>query len=200
MSTGESKFACSQSMRSMSSRIDDDDGVELDPDRPILARRLDDDRELEVVREVEPAAKRAREDGRVQAVELENLLGDGLVLGVEEPMRSGAGDALVDELEVGGDGVVGGVVTGERFGEVENEIAFHARERMQRLGRAIEAMERGLVSQLAQRVGDFVLDFFLVERARQRRLVGGTGAGLLRLLPPIVEDDDIQCAHSVARL
>ena len=56
------------------------------------------------------------------------------------------------------------------------------------------------MSQLAERVGDFVLDFFLVERARQRRLVGGTGAGLLRLLPPVVEDDDIQCAHSVARL
>ena len=123
ISTGESKLACSQSIRSISSRIDDDDGVELDADRAVLARRLDDDRELEVVREVEAAAKRAREDRRVDAVELEDLLGDRLVLRVEQAVRAGAGEALVDQLEVGGDAVVGGVVAGERLGEVEDEIA-----------------------------------------------------------------------------
>ena len=51
-----------------------------------------------------------------------------------------------------------------------------------------------LVAELAERVGDFVLDFFLVEGARQRRLVGGRGV-LVRLLPPIVEDDNVQAAH-----
>ncbi len=56
------------------------------------------------------------------------------------------------------------------------------------------------MSQLAERLGDFVLDFFLVERARQRRLVGGALADVFRLLPAVVEDDDVQFAHSVARL
>ena len=82
ISTGESKLACSQSIRSISSRIDDDDGVELDADRAVLARRLDDDRKLEVVREIEPAAERPREHRRVDAVELEDLLRHRLVLRV----------------------------------------------------------------------------------------------------------------------
>ena len=43
-------------------------------------------------------------------------------------------NALVDELEVRGDGVVGGVVAGERLGEVEDEVAVDARERVQDLG------------------------------------------------------------------
>ena len=47
---------------------------------------------------------------------------------------------------------------------------------VQALGRSVEHVERRLVSELAQRVGDFVLDFFLVERARQRRLVGRGGS------------------------
>ena len=55
------------------------------------------------------------------------------------------------------------------------------------------------MSQLDERLRDFVLDLFLVERARQRRFVGGGGA-VFRLLPAVVEDDDVQCAHSVARL
>ena len=96
--------------------------------------------------------------------------------------------------------VVGRVVAGERLGEVEDEIAIHARQRVQPLGRPVEDVEGRLVPELDERLGDFVLDFFLVERARQRRLVGRTRGGVFRLLPPIVEDDDIQCAHSVARL
>ena len=53
-----------------------------------------------------------------------------------------------------------------------------------------------VVTQLAERVGDFVLDFFLVEGARQRRLVGRGGVVFL-LLPPIVQDDDVQRAHAL---
>ncbi len=114
-------------------------------------------------------------------------------------MRSRAGESLVDQLEVGRDAVVGGVVAGERLGEVEDQIAVHPRERVQALGRAVEDVQRRVVPELAERVGDFVLDFFLVERARQRRLVGGRGAGLLRLLPAIVEDDDVQFSHELSR-
>ena len=64
------------------------DGVELDADGAVLARRLDDDRELEVVGEVEPAAIGTGEHRRMNAVELEDLLGDALVLRVEQPVRS----------------------------------------------------------------------------------------------------------------
>ena len=153
-------------------------GVELDADRAVLARRLDDHRELEVVREVEAAAVRAGEHRRVDAVELEDLLRDRLVLRVEQAVRAGAGEPLVDQLEVGGDAVVGGVVAGERLGEVEDQIALHPRQRVQALERSVEHVQRRLVPELAERVGDFVLDFLLVERARQRRLVRGAAAAL----------------------
>ena len=120
------------------------------------------------MREIEPAAIRPREDRRVQAVKLENLLGDGLVLRVEQAVRSRAGEPLVDQLEIRRDAGVGAVVAGERLGEIEDEIAVHARDRMEALDRSVEAVQGGGVAKLAERVGDFVLDFFLVERARQR--------------------------------
>jgi hypothetical protein len=57
-----------------------DHGAELDADRPVLARRLDDDWEMQVVREIETAAEGLRKDRRVDAVELEDLLREGFVL------------------------------------------------------------------------------------------------------------------------
>ena len=53
-----------------------------------------------------------------------------------------------------------------------------------------------VVAKLAERVGDFVLDFFLVERPRQRRLLGRRGVVFL-LLPAIVQNDDVQRAHAL---
>jgi hypothetical protein len=70
---------------------------------------------------------------------------------------------------------------------------------MQALGRAVEHVQRRLVSELPQRFRNFVLDFLLVERAGQRGLVGRC-IRLLGFLPPVVENDDIQFAHVVARL
>ena len=65
------------------------------------------------------------------------------------------------------------------------------------LERAVEHVQRRLVTELAERLGDFVLDFFLVERSRQRRLLGGgDGARLLRLFPAIVDDENVECAHA----
>ena len=115
---------------------------------------------------------------------------------IEPSSRAGA--PFVDALAVRGLGVVRRVVAGKRLREIEDEIAIEARQRMQPLGGSVEDVEVGDVSQLDERFGDFVLDFFLVERACQRRFVGGTAAGFFRLLPTVVEDDDIQCAHSVA--
>jgi hypothetical protein len=62
---------------------------------------------------------------------------------------------------------------------------------VQALDRPIETVERRLVTELAQRLRNFLLDFLLVERARQRRLLSRRRF-LFRLLPPIVEDYDVQ--------
>ena len=77
--------------------------------------------------------------------------------------------SLADELEIRGDVVVGGVVAGERFAEVENEIAVELGQGVEALQRAVELVQRRLVLELRERVDDFVFDFFLVERADERR-------------------------------
>src|SRR5207342_2139890 len=105
-----------------------DDGVELDADRAVLAGGLDDDGELEVVRKVEASPKRSREDRRMDAVELEDLLGVRLFLSVQQTVRSRTGESLVDQLQVGGDTVISGVVAGEGLSQVEDQIALHSRE------------------------------------------------------------------------
>jgi hypothetical protein len=56
------------------------------------------------------------------------------------------------------------------------------------------------VSKLLERLGDFVLDLLLVERARQRRLVRGCSIRRLGFFPAIVKYDDMQFAHGVAGL
>ena len=64
-------------------------------------------------------------------------------------------------------------------------------ERVQALERAVELMQRRLVAELGERVDDFFLDFFLVERADERRLA--VRARILFFgLPPIVEDADFE--------
>src|SRR4051794_1441717 len=87
--------------------------IELDADRSILPGGLDDDREFEIVRKIEPAPERTRKDGGMNAVELENLLGHRLVLPVEQSPRAGAGDAFFEQFEVGGNAVVGRIVAAE---------------------------------------------------------------------------------------
>ena len=102
---------------------------------------------------------------------------------------------LLEQLEIGGDAVVGGIVAGERLGEVEDQVAVDARKGVQALDRPVEDVQRGVVSELAERLRDFVLDFLLVEGSRQRRLLRRSAAGFLRLLPAIVEDENVQFAH-----
>jgi hypothetical protein len=43
----------------------------------------------------------------------------------------------------------------------------------ERLERAVEHVQRRLVPELAERLGDFVLDFLLVERSRQGAVTAG---------------------------
>src|SRR5262245_55188505 len=133
----------------------------------------------------------------MDTVKFEDLLGDPLVLREEQAVRTGAGEPLLNQLEIRGDTVIGGVVSGERFREVEDEIALHPRQRVQTLERSIENVERGFVTELAERLGNLFLHFLLVQISRQRCLVRSR-AGLLRPLPPIVEDDNAKFAQNWA--
>src|SRR5262249_61674850 len=114
---------------------------------------------------------------------------------VQEAVRSGAGETFLEQFEVPGDARVGGVVAGERLGEIEDEIAVEARERVEALDRSVEAVERRVVTEFAEGLGDFVFDFLLVQRPRQRRLLIPGGL-FVPLVPSIVQNYDVQGAHA----
>ena len=154
----------------------------------------------EVVREIQAPAERAREDRRVNAVKLENLLRDGLVLRIQQPVRARAREPLAEEFEIARDAVVRSVVPGKRLGKIEDQVAVGPRQRVQALGGPVEDVQRGIVTELAQRLGNFILDFFLVEGPRQRGLFRRCAASLFRLLPAIVEDENVQFAHELEEL
>jgi hypothetical protein len=84
-------------------------------------------------------------------------------------VRTGAGEPLGDQFQIRRDARVGGVVAREGFRQIEDEIAVQARERVEALDRSVEAVKRRVMTEFAERVGNFVFDFLLVERARQRR-------------------------------
>jgi signal transduction histidine kinase len=54
------------------------------------------------------------------------------------------------------------------------------------------------VPELAERIGHFILDLFLVECARER-LVHRARGRVFRSFPAIDDDSDVECAHSVSR-
>ena len=62
---------------------------------------------------------------------------------------------------------------------------------------AVEDMQGRLVFQLAERLGDFVFDFLLVERPGQRRLLCARHAvRVVGSFPAIVYDKNVECAHA----
>ena len=168
ISTGESKLACSQSIRSISSRIELTTALNSMPIEPSSRAGLTMTGNCRSCEKSRRPRKRLGEHRRVDAVEGEDLLRDRLVLRQHQAVGAGAGVPLADQLEEAGDLEVGGVVVGKRLGEVEDQIALHPRQRQQALLRAVELVHHRLVSELGQRLGDFLLDFFLVERARRR--------------------------------
>jgi hypothetical protein len=142
---------------------------------------------------IEPSSRA----GLTMAVKFEDLLGDRLVLRVEQAVRAGTREALRNQFEIGGDAGVGGIVPGEGLGEIEDDVAVHPRQRVQALDRTIEAVERCLVAKLAERLGDFVLDFSLVKSTREGRLLGRRGGVVFLILPAIVQNYDVQRAHAL---
>ena len=138
ISTGESKFACSQSIRSISSRIELTTALNSMPIEPSSRAGLTmtgNSRSCEKSRR--PRNERAK-TGVWMPWNSRIFLATALSCAVEQAVRSRAGEALVEQLEVGGDAVVGGVVAGERLGQVEHQIAVHARQRVEALDRSVE--------------------------------------------------------------
>src|SRR5437867_13224397 len=97
------------------------DRAELDADGSILAGGLDDDREVEVVREIEAASERFGEYRRVDSMKREDLLRDRLVLREHQAVRARAGVLPSQELQKGRDLEIRGVIVGERLAEIEHE-------------------------------------------------------------------------------
>ena len=129
---------------------------ELDPDGSVLPCRLDDQREADVLGMLEPPPEDRGEVGGRDAVEGEDLLGEGLVLGEVESLRAGARIAAAKEVEVRGDVRVLGVIAAVRFGEIEDQIGFQVGEGEQALNGAVEDRVEGIVSSLLQSLEDLL--------------------------------------------
>jgi hypothetical protein len=96
-------------------------------------------------------------------MEREDLLRDRLVLREHQAVSPGARVVLADQLHETGDLEVRGVVVGKGLGQVEHEIAFHARQRQQALRRPVELVHRALVTLLGEDFADLLFDFLLVQ-------------------------------------
>ena len=101
-----------------------DDRARVDADRAVLGGRLDDQRERDVVGVVELAPVGGREEGRPDAVEGEDLLGERLVLRQVERVGPGARVGASEQVEVRGDVHVLGVVAGVGLGQVEEQVGI----------------------------------------------------------------------------
>ena len=114
-------------MRSISSLIDETTALNSMPIDPSSRIGFTMTGKCSSSRERQAAAERAREHGRRDAVEREDLLRDALVLREHQAVAAGAGKRLADELEIRGDVVVGGVVAAERLAEIEDDVAIELR-------------------------------------------------------------------------
>jgi hypothetical protein len=189
--TGESN--CSQLVDALHQVLDRlAQRVERDPDRAVLARGLDDHRELQVVRPVEAPAVHARKIRSADPVEGEDLLGKRLVLREVEAAGAGARVLAMEQVEVGGEVDVLGVVARPRLGEVEHEVALGVGEHLERLGRAVHLDVERRMPVRPERLVDLLAIFLFGLPAAARRL------RLLRLLavvPHVVEHRNPQLGH-----
>ena len=168
-------------------------GAELDPNRPVLARRLDDDRKLQIVREIEPATERFGEDRRVNAVKAKIFFAIALscasinpfapVHVYLRPRRSRKAPILKSAVSSSANDSA--------------RLKTRSQSALARPSRLFcvpsNSYAHWLVAKLRQRVGNFLLDFFLVERADDGRLVGRSGL-LLGLVHEnaVIENDDAE--------
>jgi hypothetical protein len=85
---------------------------------------------------------------------MEHLLGHAFVVAEEEPARAAAGIRKTEQIKIGGDVHVLGVIAGVGLGEIEDEIGAATAERDQRLTGAVEHLIERLVAKLLQRFKD----------------------------------------------
>ena len=128
---------------------------------------------------IETPAVRARKDRRVQSMDSRIFFATSLVLRVEQTVRAGA----VKRFAISSrsrDARVRRVVAGKRLARLKT------RSQSMRASAAGSwwirpAVQRRLGPSLPIASADLVLDFFLVERTRQRRFLAGRGVVVLLL-------------------
>ena len=168
--------------------------AELDADRAVLARRLHDHRELDVVGVLGAAAEHRGEVRGVDAVEREDLLGQRLVLREVQAVRAGAGVAPPEQLQERRHVRVVAVVPRERLDQVEDQVGLGLGDLDQARRRAVEAQEHGVVAVLLERLVDF-LDVLVRGLALGARLV--PFLALVVFPPVVVENADAELGHVV---
>src|SRR5262245_44153737 len=129
-------------------------------------------------------------------MECEDFLRNRLVLREHQAVSTRTCVFLPNQLEIRGNLEVGGVVAVERLAQVEYHVAVHARQSEEALHGSIDFVEDRLVTELGERLRDFLFDLFLVEGADNRRLV--VGGGLLVFIDenPIVNNHYFEFAHA----
>src|SRR5215471_19065712 len=101
-------------------------------------------------------------------VEGEDLFRDCLILGEHQPMRARAGVLLPEKLEKRRYLEISGVIVGERFAEIEDQVAVDSRQREEAFDRAVDLVKHWLVTEFDEGLVDFLFNFFLVERTNDR--------------------------------
>ena len=136
------------------------------------------------------------EDRGVDAVKREDFLRHGLVLGEHHAVGAGTCVPPPDQVQKRANLEVGRVIVRKGLRQVEDEVAIRFGEAEQALLGTVQLVEDRFVAKLRQRVRNFLLDFFLVERPDDRRFVGGRGL-LLGLVNEhaVVENEDAQGTH-----
>src|SRR5690242_5358955 len=93
-------------------------------------------------------AIRSRKERRLDTVKGKHLFGRGLILGQEMGVRATAGVANSEQVHVGRNVHLFGVVARKGFREVENQICATLGKRSQTLRRAVEHLIKGLMAEL----------------------------------------------------
>ncbi len=196
MSTGESKCACSQSIRSISSLIELTTALNSMPIEPSSRAGLTMTGKCRSWEKSSRPRKLLANTGVWMPWNAKIFFATALSCASIRPCVPVPVYFFPSSSRNAGNLEVGRVVVRKRLGEVEHQVAFEPGEAEQALQRPVELVEDRLVAELGQRFGDLLLDLLLVERAHDGRLLGGAG-GLFLLVNehPVVEDDDFEFAH-----
>src|SRR5215472_8936830 len=103
-----------------------DNRILVDANGGVLRNRLDDQGKSNVVAVVERALIAGGEKRSANAVKIEDLLGQGLVLCQKQRLRAGAGVGAAEEIKVGCHVHLLVIIAGVGLHQVEKQIGFAA--------------------------------------------------------------------------